>query len=387
MRLHIPLLGRAIAVASALALPCFAVACAKDAPATAGDAASGAKISGTELVHDFGAVTEGDSLKHTFIIKNEGSGPLVLDRVQTSCGCTVAEIKNKEIAPGATGQLDVTFNTKGRPGDQNKIITVLSNDAATPRLNLTVKAKVESLLAFDQPRFAASKTLHIGGQETMEGTVGGKLADQAKFAIEQTTGGDDVTAELVTKTEGDKQRQAIKVTVKGSKIGNFHGNVTLTTGLEQVPKLVFPFSWNVLGNVEVMPRALYFGIGGPPSPSGKDERIIQVKSHLADFKLKGAKVTSGPFKAQVVRTDAGTGYEVHVAVTDRDKLDKVADAGVELSTNDPIESTILVPITVSSARPRMMPGGPHGAMPPGPHGPPHGGPMMPRPMPNPAPKP
>lgn len=358
MASRISSMGRAIVVATALAIPFFTYACAKSGPSTTGDAQAGGKISSVEMTHDFGAVTEGDSLKHTFVLKNDGTANLLLDRVQTSCGCTVAELKKKDIPPGGTGELEVTFNTQGRPGDQNKIITVLSNDPTTPRLNLNIKAKVESLLAFDQPRFAASKSLHVGDTEKYEAWITGKLVDQAKLAVEGTTGGgEDVTTELITKQDGDKQRPGLRVTVKGSKIGNYHGSVTLTTGLEKMPKLVYQFNWNVLGNVDVMPRALYFGVGGPPPPSGKDERIIMVKSRLPDFKLNGAKITSGPFKTQILRPDAGVGYEVHVIVTERDKLEKTTNAGVELATNDPIEPKISVPITISSARPRMGPSG------------------------------
>lgn len=363
-------MGRAAVLSAALCLPLLApVACAKsDAPGAA-DAQAGGKIVAVEAVHDFGTVTEGDTVKNTFVIKNDGPNLLKVERVQTSCGCTVAELKTKEIAPGATGEIDVAFNTQGRPGDQSKIITVLSNDPTTPRLNLTIKAKVETLLGFDQPRYAASKTMHVGDTETIEAWISGKLADTAKLTLDQVTGGDDAKVELVTKTEGDKTRQGVKVTLKGSKIGNYHGSVALATGVEKVPRLMFPFSWNVLGNVEVIPRAIYYATGPQTGPAVKDERVLQVKSRLPEFKLKSVKVKDGPFTATINKPDAGAGYEVRVNVTDRAKLEKMNGSELELSTNDPIEPSISVPITISSGRPRMAP--PPGmsgrAFPPGMH--------------------
>ena len=355
-------LARAAILAAALGLPLCAQACAKSAAPAAGDAQAGGRIIAVEAVHDFGTVTEGDTVKHSFVIKNEGSNPLKIDRVQTSCGCTVAELKTKEIAPGATGQVEIAFNTQGRTGDQSKIITVLSNDPATPRLNLTIKAKVESLLAFDQPRYAASKTMHVGDKETIEAWITGKLVDSAKLAIDQVTGGEDAAAELITKTEGDKQRQGVRVTLKGSKIGNYHGSVALNTGVEKVPRLMLPFSWNVLGNVEIIPRAIYYATGPQAGPNVRDERVLQIKSRLPDFKIKGISVKEGPFTAVLQKPDGGVGFEVRVNVTDRSKLEKIATSAIELTTNDPIEPKINVPITISSGRPRM---GPPAGMPSG----------------------
>ena len=39
--------------------------------------------------HDFGEITEGMVVKHTFTFTNEGEGPLVISNAQGSCGCTV----------------------------------------------------------------------------------------------------------------------------------------------------------------------------------------------------------------------------------------------------------------------------------------------------------
>ncbi|MBE0711895.1 MAG: DUF1573 domain-containing protein, partial [Candidatus Aminicenantes bacterium] len=41
-----------------------------------------------ETAHNFGKVKQGDVLNHEFVFKNDGSTPLVIDRVETTCGCT-----------------------------------------------------------------------------------------------------------------------------------------------------------------------------------------------------------------------------------------------------------------------------------------------------------
>ena len=48
---------------------------------------------------DFGRVKAGDVLKHEFIFKNDSKKTLTIKDVNTSCGCTVSEIKDKSLLP------------------------------------------------------------------------------------------------------------------------------------------------------------------------------------------------------------------------------------------------------------------------------------------------
>jgi len=76
---------------------------------------------------DFGKIREGQKLEVAFRFKNSGDKPLVIDRVQPSCGCTVAEQSKEPIAPGGEGQIRATFNSEGRTGVNHKTLYVLAN--------------------------------------------------------------------------------------------------------------------------------------------------------------------------------------------------------------------------------------------------------------------
>ncbi len=76
---------------------------------------------------DFGTVTEGDKVEHTFKFKNNGTEPLILSNVQTTCGCTVPQWPKDPILPGKTGEIKASFNTTGKGGQQNKVVTIISN--------------------------------------------------------------------------------------------------------------------------------------------------------------------------------------------------------------------------------------------------------------------
>ncbi|MFI5205234.1 MAG: DUF1573 domain-containing protein [Flavobacteriales bacterium] len=74
-----------------------------------------------------GTVTEGGILKINYRFRNSGSKPLVIEKVQPGCGCTVADYPKEPIAPGKEGEITAEFDTKGREGMQKKNITVFAN--------------------------------------------------------------------------------------------------------------------------------------------------------------------------------------------------------------------------------------------------------------------
>jgi hypothetical protein len=91
---------------------------------------------------DFGTIREGQKLEVAFRFKNSGDKPLVIDRVQPSCGCTVAEQSKEPIAPGGEGQIRATFNSEGRTGVNHKTLYVFANSKG-PQNSLQFVVQVE----------------------------------------------------------------------------------------------------------------------------------------------------------------------------------------------------------------------------------------------------
>lgn len=97
------------------------------------------KIVFKEDVHDFGNVPRGPELQYNFKFTNKGNAVLKIERVQTTCGCTGANVGDKtEYKKNESGEIKVTFNTQGRSGHQEKIISIFSNDPECPQKDLKV---------------------------------------------------------------------------------------------------------------------------------------------------------------------------------------------------------------------------------------------------------
>ena len=89
--------------------------------------AEGPQITFAEESHDFGDIVQGTKVEHTFKFENTGTEPLILSNVLTTCGCTASAWPREPIAPGKESEITVTFNSAGKMGKQNKVITVVSN--------------------------------------------------------------------------------------------------------------------------------------------------------------------------------------------------------------------------------------------------------------------
>ena len=85
-----------------------------------------------ETKHDFGNIKQGDIVEHVFKFKNTGNAPLVIKQVDVTCGCTTPEWPKEPIAPGKSGTIKAVFNSAGKMGQQNKVITVQSNAVNAP---------------------------------------------------------------------------------------------------------------------------------------------------------------------------------------------------------------------------------------------------------------
>jgi len=106
-------------------------------------AGKGPKIKFKEESKDFGRVKQGETLTHVFVFKNEGDETLKIKSVRTSCGCTAALASNDEIAPGKSGEVKVSFDTRGYMQKTAKYIYVESNDLSQSTTTLTLTADIE----------------------------------------------------------------------------------------------------------------------------------------------------------------------------------------------------------------------------------------------------
>lgn len=91
--------------------------------------------------HDFGDITDGETVNYSFTVSNAGEADLVITNASASCGCTVPDYPKKPIKPGESGKIKVSFDSSNKPGMQQKSVTITSNTEKGSDV-LTIKANV-----------------------------------------------------------------------------------------------------------------------------------------------------------------------------------------------------------------------------------------------------
>jgi hypothetical protein len=134
-------------VLSLIAVASFAtVSVAQTAPAASPANPNAADFKFEREVHDFGTIKEGVQAEYVFKFTNTGKEPLVITNVQASCGCTTPKWTKEPVKPGESGSVTAIYNSKGRPGNFNKAVTITSN-AKTAQKVLFIKGNVEAASA------------------------------------------------------------------------------------------------------------------------------------------------------------------------------------------------------------------------------------------------
>ena len=113
---------------------------AQDAKETEASNPNAPVITFREKVVDYGTIEKGSPGARVFTFTNTGKEPLIITQCQGSCGCTVPTCPRTPIAPGASGEIKVKYDTR-RVGPFQKTITVRSN-ASNNVVVLKIKGKV-----------------------------------------------------------------------------------------------------------------------------------------------------------------------------------------------------------------------------------------------------
>lgn len=100
---------------------------------------NGPVITFLEKSHDFGDIPQGQKVEYVFKFKNSGTQPLVISDVITTCQCTAKQWNKEPVMPGNSGEITVSFDSAGKMGIQNKVVTVQSNATnSTERVSIRV---------------------------------------------------------------------------------------------------------------------------------------------------------------------------------------------------------------------------------------------------------
>ena len=84
-----------------------------------------------KAIHNFGKIEYGKEVTYLFEFKNVGKKALVIQNLETSCGCTIADKPERPIRPKEIAYITVVYNAD-EEGKFQKSIKVYSNAVTSP---------------------------------------------------------------------------------------------------------------------------------------------------------------------------------------------------------------------------------------------------------------
>lgn len=233
-----------------------------------------------EATHDFGTVYEGDEVQHAYTVKNTGESDLLLTKVKTSCGCTVAEYTETPIPPGGEGVVDIVFKTRSKKGSQKKSIFVHSNDPRTPQQKLYIQGHVQPEFWLE-PRDRIDLGVIERGQEIAPQEVTVKwLADLNVNITGIVIRNDAISVEQEPWEDGEHKGATLTVKVndvgallRTGQISRVNESIQIQTDNPKFSRQFLFVSARIKREVLVKPHAITFGVA---KPGENAQRRIQV---------------------------------------------------------------------------------------------------------------
>ena len=114
-----------------------------------------------EEAYDFGLIKSASPkiLEHTFSLTNCSDQTLKIKEVQSSCGCTVAELKEKGIASHSVFEIKVSLKLNPQRAGKNSSILVIYEDESSTLLKVSVVVPFSTRISPDPLDFEVTKGL------------------------------------------------------------------------------------------------------------------------------------------------------------------------------------------------------------------------------------
>ncbi len=159
---------------------------AQEPAAPAQPSAPGPRLTVEPAEVNLGQVYWGDTVRGQVMLRNTGTEPLQIARIESTCGCTAATLRDQDklIAPGASVPLGVSMHPKNEQTPLVKYLKVYSNDSSHPMTQIKVSSDVLVGVAVD-PSFVLFKDLDVGETRSMTVTVSSR--DGEEITIQDVT--------------------------------------------------------------------------------------------------------------------------------------------------------------------------------------------------------
>jgi hypothetical protein len=320
-------------------------------PLVADTNAIGPRIQFAELIHDFGRIMSGKSVRLEFVFTNTGDALLEIPNVAPGCHCTIAGDWTRKVEPGGTGKIPIEFNSSGFSGPVTRTISVTTTDKRQPTVGLQFKGDIWKPIEIN-PAYAvlhanletlanAQVSVRILNREEQPVTLAPPECNNRAFAVQ-----------LNTNVPGKDFELLIKVVPPVSP-GNLQGAITLRTSSTNMPVLTV----NALATLQpvIVSTPAQLHLPPAPLPNALTLTLAIANQGTNTLALSEPKVNVEGVSVDLAETAPGRNFTVAVRFPAQFEIAPGTMAELSLKSNHPDYPVIKVPIFQPARRPAVPP--------------------------------
>jgi hypothetical protein len=297
--------------------------------------------------YDFGTITQGATVSHCFELKNNGTAPLTITRMELSLPEMTARTA-ASIAPGKKGQVCVELGTSTLSLKLSAQALVILNDPARTQIPLVLAGVVKAPIDL-VPMGAVFAAVWKGEPAERSVTIVNNLPNPLHVRGLETEG-QHFTAKLVTQ-KPDKVYKVVVTVPPDVPPGRYTGFVYVNTDSARFSRIRLGVNILVKTEIYTFPDAVAFGtvnlaqLQADPSQVTSLVEWLLVKKRVGKFKIKSiSSDVPGLEFTQTPKGESNT-FHVNVALSKGHLQPGSLDGKIRVLTDDPAIPEVIVPVS------------------------------------------
>jgi len=321
------------------------------------EAANSTAVAGLKFDNSFpdlGKISDDARVPYKFGFTNSSDKTITISNVTPGCGCTATNFQTmkKTYNPGEKGELEITFDPASKRGIETKHVTVDTDFAAAPRVELNFKVEILPRVTIEPPAITmvevrkgtpAEQIVYVTGREKNFDVTGFTMADPdfivTRLEKQEMKDGDDTLTRI-----GFKVVASDKIMPTG--FNRKSAILNLTTNDPKKSLLPVGVSINVVGAARVLPDRIPLRMTSVGEAWSREVRIEHRDGQ--SFEVTGIE-SDAPQDMRVIfdvepnPKGMPVGYKIKVAGVAPGTVGAV-NCNIIVRTNVPDQEAIMIPI-------------------------------------------
>jgi len=277
------------------------------------------RLTVTPASHDIGTQKEGEKVRRTFVLRNEGGALLAITGIVPRCGsCLTVEIKRREIPPGESEDLFVQYELGDWMGKFVRYIVVESNDPKNGSVSLILQGETVPEFEVSPPKISFGEVLtnaspsaglklkrNFGGSLDLSGL--GQVASGLKVDLPERL------------TAQEKETVEVPVTLEpGLSPGPYKADLVLRVNGTLHKELTIPVTAKIVSPIRLAEEDIFFGI--VPAKESATKTVAVTLAEGVDSSHVSVKCDADCLTAEYRQGDDDNGPTVKFSLLPTEKV-------------------------------------------------------------------